>query len=238
MPNNVLELLSQLGITVIAVITVAYAFIKWLGEEWLKQHFNQQLEAMRSQAAVDLAKQQVRFDASLDRATRLHDREFEKLPDIWSKGYIVYWEVARLVDQLQETVSFTFLTDEETEEAISQSGFSEFQKQQLREARDKNDVYFKLRFWKRFYEVGGQVDDFRDALGTSSIFLEADLRARFDDLAEMVVSAMQEARLRHQHPSAFPGRAAAERLNAQGKVLLLELEHHVRSRLWDGVSQS
>lgn len=81
------ELLKAIGLLVVAaggLTAIAYAIFKNLGEKWLDARFDERLAAYKHEQQKELEQVRFKITALLDRATKLHQREFEVLPEAWS----------------------------------------------------------------------------------------------------------------------------------------------------------
>ena len=62
--------------------TAAWWLFQAFGDKWLAARFDKRLEALRHAQQKELEELRFRINALLDRATKLHQREFEVLPEI------------------------------------------------------------------------------------------------------------------------------------------------------------
>jgi hypothetical protein len=62
---------------------VAYLAFKFLATKWLENKFAERLEAYKHQQQKELEQLKFQINASFDRLTKLHQHEFQVLPDAW-----------------------------------------------------------------------------------------------------------------------------------------------------------
>jgi hypothetical protein len=74
--------LSALGLG--GIFLVAIAAVKWFGERWVTSKFNERLEAFKHAQQREIEQLKLQINASMDRAVKLHQREFETLPEAWA----------------------------------------------------------------------------------------------------------------------------------------------------------
>ena|SRR5215207_8611448 len=64
---------------------IAFALFKFRGERWVNAKFEERLAAYRPEQQKEIENFKFNINKLMDRATKLHQREFEVLPEIWSK---------------------------------------------------------------------------------------------------------------------------------------------------------
>ena len=74
-------------------VAIAYLFFKFLGQTWIEQKFAERLEFAKHELSKEIEKQKLQIDALLNRVNKLHEKEFEILPEIWGKLMIAHGEI-------------------------------------------------------------------------------------------------------------------------------------------------
>lgn len=122
--ESALALLGVAGISISAMVAAAYALFKWLGEKWLTQRFAEHLEAYKSEQARELERLRHKINGVFDRTKRLHDREYDVLPDVWAKLVDAkIWADAYLA-HFQQYADIGRMSDSDLDEFLAQSPFS------------------------------------------------------------------------------------------------------------------
>src|SRR5690242_14921631 len=89
------EILKAVGAVVLAgggMSLIVYQVFKHLAARWLESKFEERLQALKHAHGKELEQLRFRISALLDRATKLHQREFEVLPDAWAKLNDAFYE--------------------------------------------------------------------------------------------------------------------------------------------------
>jgi len=92
------------------------------------------LEAYKHQQQKELEELRFKISGLLDRTTKLHQREFEVLPEAWAKLVIAHAKVQGLVSAFQEHPDLDRMTPKQLEEFIQNSQLKQWQKDELRSA--------------------------------------------------------------------------------------------------------
>src|ERR1700674_4226477 len=79
--GSILSFFGAIG----AVVGAAYLFFKFLGEKWLTAKFDERLAAYKHAQQRELEELKGKINALMDRTTKLHQREFEVLPEVWGR---------------------------------------------------------------------------------------------------------------------------------------------------------
>jgi hypothetical protein len=85
-----LKWILGLGIAATAVVAAAYAVFQFLGKRWLEARFAERLEKFKHDQNQEIERLRYRINALMDRTTKLHQHEFEVLPEIWNKLGIAF----------------------------------------------------------------------------------------------------------------------------------------------------
>src|SRR4051794_22694874 len=98
-------LLATLGGVAVALgLTGAAAFglFKLVGEKWLTARFDERLAEYRHAQQKELERLRFKINGLMDRATKLHQKEFEALPEAWGKLADANAIVQAIVSPLQQ----------------------------------------------------------------------------------------------------------------------------------------
>src|SRR5258708_27369237 len=105
-----MDFLSNLLATIGAVVIGAGAvggFAWWLfrafSEKWLNAKFEERLAAYKHEQQKELEHLKFSINAQMDRATKLHQKEFEALPEAWARLMDAYGIMRGLVSRVQST---------------------------------------------------------------------------------------------------------------------------------------
>src|SRR4029077_13347880 len=87
-PSFLASLLQAIGFIVVgvgAVGTIAWWLFRTFSEKWLNAKFEERLAAYKHQQQKELEHLKFSINAQMDRATKLHQREFDALPEAWAR---------------------------------------------------------------------------------------------------------------------------------------------------------
>lgn len=77
--------LAGLGITGGLAATIAYGAFQFLAKKWLDERFTERLETFKHAQNQEMERLRYRINALFDRTTKLHQHEFDVLPEVWEK---------------------------------------------------------------------------------------------------------------------------------------------------------
>ncbi len=212
---------------------VVYQVFKRLASRWLDAKFDKRLQDLKHQHGKEIEQLRFKISALLDRTTKLHQREFEVLPEAWSKLNDGYWEVRVLVASVQSDPDINGMPEPLQEEFISTCELSEWQKAEVREAEDKNKRYQKYIVWHYLGKAEDKIRDTHICLRKNGIFLSDDIRAKFAEIDDLIWKVFRDHRMNVEHELERPERKLIDQfLRDDGDKLMKELEQLVHDRIW------
>jgi hypothetical protein len=215
------------------------AFVWWLfrtfSEKWLNAKFEERLAAYKHEQQKELEHLKFSINALMDRATKLHQREFEALPEAWARLMHAHGIIMSVVSRVQSTPDLNAMQPDQLEDFIVNSELAEWQQQLIRQAKDKTSAYrnqiepFKIarakKASKKFYLY------FR----RNGIFIREPIKEQFDKLDQLMLDALNEHQMNFQHGTReFK---SIDRLNSESKKMVKALEAEVQKRLWDSTRE-
>jgi hypothetical protein len=210
-------------------------FVWWLfrtfSEKWLNAKFEERLAAYKHEQQKELEHLKFAINAQMDRATKLHQKEFEALPEAWGRLMDAHGIIRSVVSRYQSTPDLNAMIPDQQEDFITNSKLSEWQRQLVRNAKDKTSTYrnqiepFKIararKVTRKFFLY------FRK----NGIFIREPIKQQFDALDQLMLSALSEHEMNFQHQTREF--ASIDRLASEGEKMVKALEAEVQKRLWD-----
>jgi len=121
----------------------------------------------------------------LSRVTKIHEKEFEVLPQAWTKLDNLLDLVRQFIRETHSIPDLNNKSSQELEEFLSKQELSEDAKQNVRKHNDKKLWYFHEKSEK----VGNACLDFQDYITKNAIFLSSDLKSEFKKAEETIRTA-------------------------------------------------
>ncbi|KYG20207.1 hypothetical protein SE92_07975 [Bradyrhizobium sp. AT1] len=236
--NNLAAVLGYAVLALTAVSGTVWWIFKTFSERWLNAKFAERLETLKHEQQKELAELKFAIDAQMDRATKLHQQEFETLPKAWRLLVNSFGIAREVTSRMQSTPDLNSMSDVQREdflvEGVIGKELAEWQRQKIRDATDKTAELrnqwepFKIARAKRasakFYKY------FR----ANGIFIRESLKTKFDNLDQMVLAAISAHQMNFQHRTREL--KAIDRLADDGEAMIKALEIEVQKRLWDSTA--
>ena len=192
--NFLLQILAYGGGSAV----IAYLLFQWLGKTWIENKFEQRLDQLRHQQALELQRLRVEIDAMLSGALKLQEKEFAVLPEAWAKLDEAHGLVNWLVSPLQQYADVKRMNTSELEEFLAENDFAESQKNEIRNAIDKKRIYQDIVFWKRLHKVKTTFGDLQTYVARNGIFLPTELEEKFSKISELLWSTLISKEVGHE----------------------------------------
>jgi hypothetical protein len=235
-------LASILGYVVVGIAGLSGigAVLLWLfrtvAEKWLGAKFDRQLTAFKHEQQIEIERLKLSVSAQLDRATRLHQREFDVLPKAWGKLKDAYGLAVELVSRGQAFPDLNSMTsNEQLEDFLKSSSLADWQRDLVRAATDKTEAYRNQYEPHRIGRAKRASAKFYQYFQRNGIFIRPSIKGKFDKVDELILNALTEKQSNFQH--GFRLFEASDKLRSEGKEILDDLEAVIQKRLWDSTDQ-
>lgn len=235
-------LASILGYVVVGVVGLSGigAVLLWLfrtvAEKWLGAKFDRQLAAFKHEQQIEIERLKLAVSAQLDRATRLHQREFDVLPKAWGKLKDAYGIAVELVSRGQAFPDLNSMTSSaQLEDFLTSSSLADWQCDLVRAATDKTDAYRNQYEPHRISRAKRASAKFYLYFQRNGIFIRPSIKEKFDKVDELILNALTEKQSNFQH--GLWSFEASDKLRSEGKEILDDLEAVIQKRLWDSTDQ-
>jgi hypothetical protein len=230
--------LAALGLTALSasvILGALYAALKWFGEQWVTSKFSERLESFKHAQQREIEQLKFQINASMDRAVKLHQREFETLPQAWSTLVTAYNSVRWLTSSLQTYADVARMRDDELDEFLENSEFSKTEQQNVRESSDRNKAYQNAIYWHRLTKVKKDFQEHHVFLTQNAIFIPPQTKAKFTAIGDIAWDALTEHEVNHEMND-FRQRSKVMKFISVGETMLTELETEIQKRLWSDVT--
>lgn len=260
MEINLVEFGKWLGLPALGA-GLTFGALRLFGTSWLKSLFDKDLEKFKSEQtrkveeykAEQLAKieafkatqnetlENLRFDisASLDRTRKLHEFEFQVLPEAWRLLHIAGGSVSAVTARIQtradvhamSAADFAAFLD------VSPYEFTTMDKEALRQlvGQERQTKYADA---VSVYELQTAFKDrgkLHNYLLSHGIFIQAGIRDRLKEVSNLMAAAVQEGKYdREELLQPGEGRwRERQAFNESWSPMITALEQQVQGRLWD-----
>lgn len=231
--KNALAIITVATGFVGGVVGVAFLVFKFLGEKWISHQFEEQLEAYKAQHVRELELLRHRINSIFDRTKRLHDREFEVLPEIWTKLVEARGNADAYLSAFQSYADLDRMNGAELDEFLSETNFSETQKVQIKDAPSKLEAYIKIYERYRYVDVMDTLREADISLRKDGVFVLPLIREDMANMVELIRSAVIEHNANREHDIRPRIKENADRLAIDGEPLFKKIEESVTTRLWE-----
>lgn len=231
---DTLSVLINVVVSIGAGAATAFAFFRWLGKKWLENRFAKNLEQFKHEQAQEIERLRYRINALMDRTSKLHQHEFEVLPEVWDKLSIAMAEVTSFTSRIQTYPDLDSMREMQFSEFLENCELHEWEKKELSVSQSRTSTYAELIFWHRLRRVKIAHAGFHNTFIAKGIFIQPELKEKIRSVSDMMYDAFRERELDKQLDEHGPDRfKKADLLREEGQTRLREIEKSVQSRLWE-----
>jgi len=217
---------------------IAFGIFRGLGTKWIDGRFAKQLEQSRQVHVTETEHLRFKIAQLLDRTTKLNQREFEVLPDVWEKAGAAYAATAYLLNSFRTYPDFSRMSEAYFDEFMAECEIPEFRKAELKDLSgwDRTSKYSETMRWMDLNKAKSASREFSTSLSRSSIYLHPDTHSRLKEFETRVAHAIFDRDFKMQNPRE-PGDPPlqdddAKAFGKQGQEWFTELGDYLRSRYW------
>lgn len=246
------ELIGLTGVTAAASMAAAWAFMKFFGAKVIGHQFDRRLEEFKAEqtAKIEAVRasqaqtlERLRFDigASLDRTAKLHQFEFEVLPTAWKLLQAAVQATGELTARFRFGTDINSMGEKERRELFQSRGFTPAQREHIEEAFFGGPVKAQEAFNEvdELHRNRRAVDAYKAlnaCLLEQGIFIQADLRQRLREVAELIRNALYEQQ--DDREGLLTGKSSERRakrdlLSSTWEQHRGEIEELLQGRLWN-----
>lgn len=230
--EQLLRVVAVLGFSAGISAVIAYWLFTTLGNKWLDTKFQERLEDYKHAQLRELEQLKLKINTLFDRTTKLHQREFEVLPEAWAKLSDAFWKTMSFTSAVQTYPDLNSMSPPHLQEFLDGCQLGKWEKEEIKTQTDKNKYYIEHIFWTRLVDTRTIVVDANSYIMKNGIFLPADLKEKFDRLSDLIWNALLERQHNEQYKLVPAPQDKQKHLQDKGQVLLKELAGEVCRRLW------
>lgn len=235
MTNEVFEYIGKALVIGGVSSAVAYQAFKHFAAKWLDARFQKNFQQLVHDQNKEIERLKNELTKSFDRATKLHQREFDVLPQIWDQVSEAYWATASLVSPLQTISDLNRMQPKQLAAFVAESELLDWQKDDVLASGDKTKTFNEILYWHKLNRVSQSHRAADIALSRSGIFVQDTIKEKLQAILDLVRGALIEDQMNHEHPpSRFSERLHSDidRIRPEGGTWMLEAEKLIKARLW------
>ena len=210
---------------------VAYAIFTFLGKKWIENKLAERLEVYKHKLDEELERTRYKINSLFSRVSKIHEKEFEVLPEAWHKMHEALGRIAQLVSLVRYYPDLNTMGQPALREFLEKSRLHEFEKQELLEAKNKVLYYEDKIFWHDLRDVEEAFRDFHNYIIRNKIFLSLDLQEQFTKIDKILVSAIVQRKAGQEANGREMWGKAYEKINQEINPIMEVVEKLVQARL-------
>jgi len=236
---NLTEILAGIGALIVGSGTIgaiAFGLFKVLGEKWLNAKFEERLAEYKHAQQKEIEQLRFRINTLMDRTTKLHQHEFDVLPEAWSRLNDAFGHTGAVVSPVQTYPDLNRMSEDHVNEYLKKTALQEWEKAELMTQTDRTEFFRKRIFWYRLSDARAACREHHTYLKKSGIFIPADVRDKFYELDTLMWDALGEQETNERMEQIPRMQEKIGVFRKRGPELLKALEQQVQTRLWNSQS--
>jgi len=190
--NEFLKLIGGVAAIGAASSAFAYAMFRIFTTKWIKTRFSQRLEAFKHQQNQEIEHLRFRINTMMDWNVKLHQREFDILPETWSLLNEAFYTIEPIAIGFQQYPNLDEMSTDRLEEFLEKSPLTVVQKTELRSESNKVQYYREV---KTMHDLNTAIDSYNQfhlLFSKNAIFIVEPIKTAFLALDQMLKEAIIE----------------------------------------------
>ena len=162
--NDLFKFIGQVVLYGGGSAAIAFLLFSLLGKNLIESWFSKNLKSYEYQ-----------INSLFNRVTKIHEKEFEVLPQAWGKLQDALSQVGQIASPLQSYPDFKWMSETEFQEFLETTKLRKHEKEELVAAPDRNKFYQEKIFWHELHDARSRINNLHNFLIYNKIFLSKDL---------------------------------------------------------------
>jgi hypothetical protein len=231
MEQSILEFIVKIAAYGGGAAVIAYWVFTFLGKKWIEAKFADSLERSRHEHAKEIEHLRFEINSLLNRVTKLHQKEFEVVPEAWSKLNDALFRLRGFVSFFKQFPDLNQMTPEQLSDFLQKSPFSTWECEDLKNSGDLNKRYQQLIFWHELADVRKLYGEYHEYIQKNRIFMSIDLCEPFTKIDSIMWDTLVTRWTRQEIEDPKLWVEASRKMRGEVEPLLHEIERLVQQRL-------
>jgi len=163
-----------------ALGAMALAALTKVGDRIIGQKFDERIEAYKKKLESEIEELKARLSHITDRGVRSNELEYEAITMAWEKFIAAHVMTQQAVGRFFEHPDLDRMSEEELENFLSVTDYSEIQKKEFRSSKEKNKFLIRTETAGWIHRAEKAIFEGREVLRNKGIFIPKDLEAMFE----------------------------------------------------------
>jgi hypothetical protein len=139
--DELLRQIGQIALSSLATGGVIFAALRAYAAKWLDNRFAERLAVFKHAQAKEIEEVRFRINSIFDRLTKLHQKEFEVLPEAWAGLLDAFSKAEDCLSSYQSYPDLDRMSEAQRNDIIESCALREWQKEEILQAVDKTRRY-------------------------------------------------------------------------------------------------
>jgi hypothetical protein len=231
MENTIIIFLGKILVYGGGGAAVAYVLFSFLGKKWIENKFSKSLEAYKHAQTKELEELRYKINAQFNRITKIHEKEFELLPEAWLKMQDALGRISEFTSLYQEFPDLNKMSSVALDEFLDKSKLQDYEKQELKKAPDKLEYYQECIFRYKYVDAHKEFSEFHNFIVRNRIFFSSDLQEKFIKIDDIMWSAIIDRKVGYEAKDHEMWTKAYKQIRDEVEPIKKEIEILVQQRL-------
>lgn len=205
-------------------------FQSW-GKGWLDSHFNKRLEEFKHEQTKEIERIKAELNTAFDRVQRLHQWEFDALPELWRLANEAYFASLSFSSPFRFTDDVKSTKPERLAAAMRLQNYPEHHIESVLEAADRQKEFERVANVFLRQKADSTQRSFDIHFKSKKIFIDESLYEHIKKINDLINNAISEGEMNYIEIQGERSYSEHRKLRDHGRKILDELGSKIKERL-------
>ena len=212
-------------------VGIAYGVFIIFGKKWIESIFQKNLASYKKTQDQELENFKYKINALFSRVTKIHEKEFEVLPEMWGRLHDAKAIISGLVSPFRQYPDFNHMKEIEIRKFLEDKEFQEHQIEELISSHDRNRYYSDRIIWHQIHDAKKRFYEFHNYFIRNRIFLTKELQDQFKKIDDLLWDSLISREVGEESKDRKMIHESYKSLKGNVEPIILEIEKLVQKRL-------
>jgi hypothetical protein len=213
------------------VVLFAYYLFKFYGQKWIENRFAERLSKLKHEQSQELESYRLKINALFSRITKIHEKEFEVLPEAWKKLQEALGRISSFVSPLKYRKDLDGMEPEVLIEFLEKSILKDYEKDQVKKASNKQECYYEIIYWYDLNEAWDALREYHRYVLKNIVFIRPPLHEEFKKISDIMREAIINMEMTDEESKRELWHAAYKKIKDEATPIRDNIQNMIQDRL-------
>lgn len=199
--NDFYQIIGRLILEGGGAVVIAYGVIHFAGKKWIdsffvkkhdkfKQQLDEEMEKFKHQMGIELLKMEQEAKSFYNRISKVHEKEFKVIPDIWKKLCDAKSSASEFASMISLEPDLDRMSAPALSSYLDKTSLEQYQKDEIIASEKKLETYRQKMFFIRLHAAKMAFIEFHEYVLKNRLFLSKELQQKINEADDLIWGAI------------------------------------------------